>query len=123
MKNDFRILISLDGNRYANSYRKFHNGKESFNKVIKKYNIDNYRFKPIYNNKNIDFFKNSVYLDSCDFAGTTTKRKDIFANRTLNRNSYGNLYVLPDKSIKTSVFDKKTIGRIDQNFVSILINA
>ncbi|MBN2857665.1 MAG: radical SAM protein [Candidatus Delongbacteria bacterium] len=34
VKNDFNILVSLDGNRFANSYRVYNNGNESFNEVI-----------------------------------------------------------------------------------------
>ena len=34
-ENDFALFLSLDGNEYANSYRKFHNNKPSFEKIFK----------------------------------------------------------------------------------------
>ncbi|NOR45510.1 MAG: hypothetical protein GQ534_07980, partial [Candidatus Delongbacteria bacterium] len=91
--------------------------------VIEKYNVGNHRIKPIYNNKNIDFFKNSVYLNPDDFAGSEIKRKEIYANQTLNRNFFGNLYVFSDGSVKTAMSDNQTIGRIDQDFLPILRSA
>ena len=34
IKNDFRILISLDGDKLSNGHRKYKNGKESFDDII-----------------------------------------------------------------------------------------
>ncbi len=91
--------------------------------LIEKYNVINHRIKPIYNNSNIDFFESSVYLDPEDFADNEIKRKEIYANQIINRNYFGNLYVFADGSVKTTILDNKIIGRIDQDFVSILRSA
>ena len=58
--NNFRVLISLDGNRVHNSYRVTHGGKESFDIVIK--NVDELKEKyPDYFNDKISF--NTVLHD------------------------------------------------------------
>lgn len=60
VENNFVLLISLDGNKDNNSYRTFHDGTSSFDKIIS--NIDLIRSKyPDYFKKNIQF--NSVLHD------------------------------------------------------------
>ena len=55
--NDFEILVSLDGNKYNDSYRVFKNGKCSFDTVIA--NVDKlYRVYPTFFIRNVKF--NSV---------------------------------------------------------------
>lgn len=54
--NRFSLLISLDGSEYNHSYRAFHNGKNSFNKVLS--NIKTIK------QKNPSFFKNNVNFNS-----------------------------------------------------------
>lgn len=57
VQNNFEILISLDGNKYNDSYRVFKSGKNSFDSVIS--NVDKlYRSYPDYFTRNIKF--NSV---------------------------------------------------------------
>jgi uncharacterized protein len=64
VKNDFQLLISIDGNKRNNMYRVFKNGKSSFNRLFM--NILKIKEKyPIYFQKNISFIsvlhdKNSV---------------------------------------------------------------
>lgn len=54
MKNDVHITVSLDGNKVNNSYRVFHNNKNSFDIIISNliYIKENY---PDYFEKNVDF--------------------------------------------------------------------
>lgn len=54
IKNKFRILISLDGDKEANSFRVFNNGKESYDSLLKniKYIKDKY---PEFYKKSISF--------------------------------------------------------------------
>lgn len=72
--NDFSLLVSLDGDKYADSYRKMADGKESFElvvdnlKKVKEHYPDFYetiRFNAVYTNRNdfrrlIDFFTNKI---------------------------------------------------------------
>jgi uncharacterized protein len=54
VKENFRLWISIDGDREANSFRVFHNGKESFDKLIE--NIDALKNTyPDYFDKKVDF--------------------------------------------------------------------
>lgn len=58
--NNFNLLISIDGNKYANSYRVFKNGEQSFDKVLS--NILKLREKyPSFYEKNVSF--NAVLHD------------------------------------------------------------
>ena len=39
VKHNFEVMISLDGGKHNNSYRVFHNGKSSFEVIIKNLNL------------------------------------------------------------------------------------
>lgn len=55
-KYNFHVLISLDGDRYNNSYRIFSNGRESFDIVVKNINL-------VYTEYN-DYFKDYISFSS-----------------------------------------------------------
>ncbi|MBN1990535.1 MAG: radical SAM peptide maturase [Bacteroidales bacterium] len=57
VENEFRILISLDGNKHNNSYRVDHAGKESYERVAKNINLLRNKY-PDYFEKHVNF--NSV---------------------------------------------------------------
>ncbi len=57
VENNFKILISLDGDKMSNSYRKLHNGNNSFDLLINNVN-DIKKNYPSFFDKNINF--NSV---------------------------------------------------------------
>jgi len=57
VENDFRLLISLDGDKFAQSYRIDHSGKNSFERVFRNIKLLQEKY-PEYFKNNIDF--NSV---------------------------------------------------------------
>lgn len=87
ISNDFIVQISLDGDRFANSYRVFHDGKPSYDRVVnsinklKKYFPDHYKQKVLINSvmhnrnnigNNIAFFKKLSINESLMMSSLST---------------------------------------------------
>lgn len=64
VKNDFNILLSLDGDSIANQHRKYKNGKPSFDRVFNNVLIIRDRF-PEYFKNNVNF--NTVFNNFSDY--------------------------------------------------------
>ncbi len=76
IKNNFRILISLDGDRFANSFRIMKNGNESFSRV--KMNVD-YVF-----NNHSEYFDKYVHFNS-----VLTSRTSFLKTHDFIKSNYG----------------------------------
>jgi uncharacterized protein len=75
VKNDFHLLISLDGNRESNEYRIFKNGKPAYSHVVK--NLESLKYKyPEYYKKRVNF--NAVYHNKNTIEGLYTYFKERF---------------------------------------------
>ncbi len=75
VKHDFLLTISLDGDKYANSYRTFKNKKESFNKVLENIKLLQKKY-PSYFNKRVSF--NAVLHDRNEYLNTFRFIKNNF---------------------------------------------
>jgi len=77
-------------------------------------NFDNYTIMPIFNGRNLQFFKENIYLEKQDIFSTTISQREIFRNQKLNSNFFGKLYVLPDGSVKANM-NSAILGNINTN--------
>ncbi len=93
---DFQIFISLDGNRFQNSYRVFKNGKESYNKTFE-------NAKLIKNNYSEFFYKNVNFL---------TVQHNRNKNSDINQFFKSNFDKQP--MISEIVFDSIVSNKIDE---------
>jgi uncharacterized protein len=145
VKNNFNILVSLDGDKFANSFRVFKNNKESFSTIFSnlkkiklkypdffKYNLN---FASVLHQKNsiegiLSFFQNSFnktpLLNSVSETNINPKHKDEFylkiyknhfENITLNCNGQD---ILPN-DISFNPFTNSLISLI-KNFSSFIYN-
>lgn len=115
VENDFKIMISLDGDKIHNSYRVTHNGENSFNKIAKNldflisnyndYFLNNVTFNSILHDKNdsesvIDFFRKKY---------NKTPRLSSLALREINeqeRGAFNKIY-----KPKYGVIEKQDINK------------
>ena len=84
--------------------------------IINKYEIKNYQLLPVYNNHNIKFFEENIFLTKEDIFATPMSLKEIYAHQTLNTYNFGKLYVNPDGSVRAER-DGKEIGNIGKDTV------
>lgn len=93
-------------------------------KLIEEFGIDmeDCDFIPFYNGRNLDFFKENVFLDKEDIFLKTFHMREIFKNQKLNSNFFGGLYVLPDGVVKADM-NAPAIGNIQRdNILGIMQN-
>lgn len=89
-------------------------------RLIQRYKIEQYEFKPFYSGKNIDFFKNNIYLDKDDIFSKTLQIREIFRNQKLNSNFFGTLNILPDGTVKANM-NKNRLGDIKEDKILDII--
>lgn len=82
-----------------------------FSNLIFKHNLKNTAIYPYFNGKNSTFFEQYVFQNENDILSTKLKRKDIFANKTINSNFFGKIVILPNGNILPNI-NSKPIGNI-----------
>lgn len=88
---------------------------------IDKYKDTKYHVIPIYNNLNIDFFRENVYLTEDDILESPISMKQIFINQSINIESFGRLSVVPNGDVYSNIFHK-AIGNVKKDTIWGIIN-
>ncbi|MBS5908304.1 MAG: TIGR04150 pseudo-rSAM protein [Dysgonomonas mossii] len=88
---------------------------------IDKYKDTKYHVIPIYNNLNIDFFRENVYLTEDDILESPISMKQIFINQSINIESFGRLSVVPNGDVYSNIFHK-AIGNVKKDTILGIIN-
>jgi pseudo-rSAM protein len=66
---------------------------------------------PYYNQKNLDFFKENVFLELADILNTPVSRETIFRREILNENFFGKLFISPRGDVYANM-NKPSLGNI-----------
>jgi pseudo-rSAM protein len=72
-------------------------------KLILEFKLPNYSFQPFYNGKNLDFFKEYVFVTREEVLSSRPTQKDILARGVLNQTNFGKLTILSDGNIHANV--------------------
>jgi len=89
------------------------------NERIDEYDLKFYEIIPIYNQNNLKFFKDNIYLSKNDLSDSKLSKREIFAKMTLNTNFFGKLYIMPDGSVYSNL-NFPRIGTLDSTIYDIL---
>jgi len=79
-----------------------------------------YSFQPVFDGKNIDFFKKYVFMNKADFETIGLSKREVFANQVLNSNHFGKIIIDVFGDIKCSRFSS-AIGNINDDVRSLII--
>ncbi|MDX9695105.1 MAG: radical SAM peptide maturase [Bacteroidales bacterium] len=118
VKNDIDLLISLDGNRANNRFRKYSNGKEAFNEIIENINYikENY---PEYFRKKINFNAVLHNLNSVEEIKNFIQ-KEFHKTPTISelrtsgiKNNKRDLFWLTYKNLNTSLHESENYQMIE----------
>lgn len=66
---------------------------------------------PYYNQKNLDFFKENVFLELSDILSAPVNRETIFKREVLNENFFGKLFISPKGDVYANM-NKPLLGNI-----------
>ncbi len=87
--------------------------------IVEKLNIDNYNIVPVYDN-NIEFFYENIFLTREDILDSQLSKREVFAHQSLNTTSFGQLTVMPDGLVYSSV-NHPHIGKIGNGITDIIL--
>ena len=71
--------------------------------LISSYQLDNHDFQPFYNGKNLEFFRQNVFLDKNEILQAKPTLNDIFQNSVVNKLNFGRLTVFHNGDIYANV--------------------
>ncbi len=92
---------------------------EKWINIVENINIDNYNIVPVYDD-NAEFFNENIFLTREDILGSQLSKREIFAHQSLNTTAFGQLTVMPDGLVYSSV-NHLHIGKIDDNIIDIIV--
>jgi pseudo-rSAM protein len=86
-------------------------------KIVESLSIEYYSYFPFFNGKNLDFFKDNIFVTRKIIETNKPTIHDIYRNSTLNSFHFGKLNIFPDGLVKAGVnnsylgiLDKKTLA-------------
>jgi len=91
-----------------------------FESLLTQYQLS-YKLIPIYNGKNLSFFKTNVFIDQKDIDNIFLNQNQVFRNQTLNFNYYGKMTVLPNGDVHSNIYTNP-LGNIAKDSLVQLIN-
>jgi pseudo-rSAM protein len=96
---------------------------KEFNEIsalTKSHRLKNVQIKPIFNQENLDFFKESIFLNKEDILRSKLNKQDIFGNQVLNKFKFGRLYYLPNKEVYSDL-NLPPIGSLNDPIVDLIM--
>lgn len=77
-------------------------------------------FKPFFNGRNMQFFKDNVFISTEDLQASQPSQKQIFSRISMNENDYGKLIILPDGTVFANMNDDP-LGNVTVDSIETLI--
>jgi len=74
---------------------------------------------PVFNDNNLKFFSNYVFITEDDLDETTLTKRDIFMRQVINTNDFGNLTIFPDGHVYANI-NLHPLGRFDDSVYSLI---
>lgn len=87
--------------------------------ITDNFNKFSYKFQPFYTGDNIDFFKDSVFLEMDDIFVKKFKLKDLLSKTILNLNNFGKLTLLYNDLIYSNINESELgdVNKLDFNYL------
>lgn len=91
-------------------------------KIKQEFNISQGLCRPFYNYKNLDFFKNHVFITEEILKEAKFERKSIFARSLINQHNFGHLTILPNNEAFGNV-NHERLGKLgNDSLLNMLYN-
>ena len=83
---------------------------------IRQFNLEKFDIHPFFSGKNLDFFKDNIFVGKEEILSNTLQIWEIFRNQKLNSNFFGALYVLPDGTVKADM-NTEALGNLKETTI------
>lgn len=93
---------------------------DQVSKIVSEPQFNSYSFRPFYNGRNLDFFKEFVFLTKEDILNNGVSGQSVMARQALNPFNFGKLYILNDGSAYANL-NRPRIGNIKTDSIQSLI--
>ncbi len=84
--------------------------------MISRFDLQKINLKPYYNGKNLDFFKEVVFIDKDTILSANPSQKDIFSRQVANKNFFGKLTFMSNGDIFSGV-NEPCVGNITKDSI------
>lgn len=87
--------------------------------ITNEYKLLNIEIKPVFTGKNLNFFRDNIYLNKEDILSRKQDKQKIFAKQVLNTFDYGKLTVMSDGKVYANI-NNPALGTIDMPIKELL---
>lgn len=87
--------------------------------TIRKKELQRFEIVPVFNGKNLDFFRDYVYTTPDDLRSPGFNRREVFSNQVINNFFFGKLIILPDKKVYANV-NAEPVGTMKDSIYHLL---
>jgi pseudo-rSAM protein len=88
--------------------------------IVKVNRLKNVQIKPFYNKRNLDFFKQYVFLNKKDILNLKLTKRDLFMNQVLNKYFFSKFVFSPNKKVYSNV-NLESIGDLDEPIIELIL--
>jgi pseudo-rSAM protein len=93
---------------------------ESSHEIVRQSEVPSFFFKPFFNGKNFDFFRDHIFITKQDILASRPDQNQVFSRMTINEKDFGKLTVLPDGTVYANLNDP-ALGNISGDSVPSMI--
>ncbi len=93
---------------------------EELESALSDLGIEEFDVHPYYNEENLSFFEQNVYLAEEDITANTISMREIYRNQKLNANSFGSLYFMPNGDVKANM-NEEVLGNVGKDRIIDII--
>ena len=86
---------------------------------VEKYQLSQYEIKPYYNGKNMEFFRDNIFITENDIFQSRLNKRQVFAIQKLNTNFFGKLTIFSEQNVYANI-NHPAIGALDDSIYELL---
>ena len=95
---------------------------ETVSSLIDRYELQHYKIEPVYDNTNLPFFEEQVFLEKEDIFSKPVSMQEIMRNQVLNTHKFGKLFVSSNGDVRAGSVLEAPIGNLHAENIRRLVH-
>ena len=95
---------------------------EAVSNLIDRYELQHYKIEPVYDNTNLPFFEEQVFLEKEDIFSKPISMQEIMRNQVLNTHKFGKLFVASNGDVRAGSVLEAPIGNLHTESIRRLVH-